>query len=82
MDLILPLTTEETDKLIDEKTLPDHVQGQMSMQNKRGWILEKDVKEVNFVVILNKGKVSHLYQVMKPTRLQGKQIQQAPSHLL
>ena len=66
-DLILPLTTEETNKLIDEKTLPEHVQGQLSMQNKRGWILEKDVNEVNFVVILTKGKVLRLYQVMKPT---------------
>ena len=64
--------TRETDALISEKTLPNHVKEQVSDPIKRGWILEKDINEVNFVVILSQGKVLHLYQIMEPTRLQGR----------
>jgi hypothetical protein len=83
-DLLVPLSTEETDSLVSKKTLPDWYRARVFEQVKRVWILEGDIKQVNFVLILHKGHPLRLYQIMQPTRLQLKAdaIMEAPKNLL
>ena len=77
-DWMLPLSTEETNQLLDSRKLPTGVPIPKTV--KHIWIIENET--IDFVVIMENHQPVRLYRLMKETRTVTKRDKEAPTCLL